>query len=341
MSYRAAKLALLEYPITYYLTIYNHENGHRHRALEIGYTDVKIDIALPPPIEFNPSFTSSKYKDRSSPQQRLMRIAGGTEANSILSNLLRKNMMLDDEVNYHNAFFYLASANDLNFYVLGGLEHENSDITKYIDGINWHYTKHQSTQAIEKLKAYRLQVYSVISLLTNPLNYNAMLSVLNYVLTGKTNSKLFTIPVLQNIQYYPSFRFCLSPYGPEMILQNYMKYKRQLYSVDISLSDGTFERSWRVSINMWNWQLHDHWSINTNLQLWDQPEIEYYRKKEFKTSKGFGGDFIITANYDFISNYRKLGASIQIGYKSSGFMEGEMLDKGLILRGGLTFKLKK
>jgi hypothetical protein len=64
-SYRDAKLALLDYPIAYYLQVYNHENGHRFRALEMGCTDIKITIALPPPIEFGPSFTSLYCKKHS------------------------------------------------------------------------------------------------------------------------------------------------------------------------------------------------------------------------------------------------------------------------------------
>ena len=34
-------------------------------------------------------------------------------------------------------------------------------------------------------------------------------------------------------------------------------------------------------------------------------------------------------------------STLQLGYKSTGYAIGEQLNKGLIIRGGLTFKLSK
>ena len=58
-------------------------------------------------------------------------------------------------------------------------------------------------------------------------------------------------------------------------------------------------------------------------------------------SFGFGTQFITAVNYDFISSKHTLGVTLHGGYKTEGYSQGEQLRKGLIIRGGLTFKLEK
>jgi len=49
--------------------------------------------------------------------------------------------------------------------------------------------------------------------------------------------------------------------------------------------------------------------------------------------------FFNIANYYPSKDKNLYGFRMQLGYKSTGYALGEMLDKGLIVRGGLTFKL--
>ena len=51
--------------------------------------------------------------------------------------------------------------------------------------------------------------------------------------------------------------------------------------------------------------------------------------------------FVSTINYDVNKNKNYIGYTLQLGYKSTGYAIGEQLNKGLIIRGGLTFKLSK
>ena len=82
--------------------------------------------------------------------------------------------------------------------------------------------------------------------------------------------------------------------------------------------------------------------------MWNQPNIEFYHYDglessypDFVTSEGFGGQFVSTINYDVNKNKNYIGYTLQLGYKSTGYAIGEQLNNGLIIRGGLTFKLSK
>ena len=75
------------------------------------------------------------------------------------------------------------------------------------------------------------------------------------------------------------------------------------------------------------------------MQLWNQPEIDYFVNDNPVTSSGFGTQFITAVNYDFISGKHISGITFHVGYKTEGYSQGEQLDKGLIIRGGLSFKL--
>ena len=56
-------------------------------------------------------------------------------------------------------------------------------------------------------------------------------------------------------------------------------------------------------------------------------------------SSGLGTQFVTAINYDLISAKRTFGVTLHGGYKTEGYSCGEPLDKGLIIRWGLTFKL--
>ena len=97
--------------------------------------------------------------------------------------------------------------------------------------------------------------------------------------------------------------------------------------------------SWRFTANIWNLKSSDHLSFNLSGQIWNQPNIEFYQNDKLIASEGFGGQFISTVHYDISKDKNLYGFTLQAGYKSTGYAVGEQLNKGLIIRGGLTFKL--
>ena len=147
------------------------------------------------------------------------------------------------------------------------------------------------------------------------------------------------IKLSNRLKYLPRFRFEYTPYGPELVYQNYFKLDDKLFQLSFSHSDGSFDPSWRITGEAWNIYAGDKLSFNLKGQLWNQPAINYFVNDEPRQSYGIGSQLITAINYDFINERHKIGSTIHIGYKTRGYSLGEQLENGIIIRGGLSFRL--
>ncbi len=335
ISYRLTKLFLLDYPLSFVLPTLQHERfGHGPRITEFNGNISSINITLPPPFQSSFPYISYLSSNLSTIQQELMISAGGSEANEVLGNIIRKNILLDNELDYHNALLYLYANNDLSGYANFAPNISGSDISNYVSTINGYYGNTELT-----LK--KIQLYGALSIILDPFNYYSFNSLFNgYIWKGKNKSKIPLIRITDNLKYLPKFKFGFAPYGPELTLQNYFKHNSRLYSFSFSSSDGSFGNSWRLGAEIWNVKFNDQFSMNFLGQIWNQQNINFYVNNQLENSESFGGLFINTVNYDFYSKETILGLTLQFGYKSKGFSVGEKLNHGLIIRGGITFRIK-
>ena len=331
--FRFSKLFLSNYLITDYAMTMNHERfGHGYRMLEAGGSIDEIVYNMPPPFTNEFSYINATYPVNFTIQQELMYRLGGSETNLVLTDILRKNILLDERFNYNFGLAYLYGSNDMPGYT-AFVTNPAADPIQYRKNINQLYGGELLTR--DKMKAY-----SFIALFTDPMNFYALKSVFyDYIIKGRHSSKIGMIKLSKRLKYLPRFRFEYTPYGPELVYQNYFKLDSKLIQFSFSHSDAALPDSWRVLTNIWNIKLSNQISLNLSGQIWDQPNIEFYQNDKLITSEGFGGQFISTVNYDISKNKNLYGFTLQAGYKSTGYAIGEQLNKGLIITGGLTFKL--
>ncbi len=333
--YRFSKLFLTNYLLTDLIMTMNHERfGHGYRMIEAGGTIDEIVYNLPPPFTNEFSYINTIYPTNFSMQQELMYRLGGSEANLLLTDIMRKNILLDERFNYNFGLAYLYGSNDMPGYT-AFVTAPAADPIQYRQYINLLYGN-------EILKQDKMRTYSYIALLTDPLNFFAFKSVFyDYIIKGKHSSKLRMIKLSNNVKYLPRFRFEYTPYGPELVYQNYFKLNSKLMLFSFSHSTPNLPKSWRIGANIWNLKLSNQLSFNFSGQIWGQPSIAFYQsKKPAPLFDNIGGLFISTINYDFIKNKNLFGLTVQAGYKSIGYTLGEQLNNSIIFRGGLTFHLE-
>lgn len=330
--FRFSKLFLSNYLITDYAMTMNHERfGHGYRMLEAGGSIDKIVYNMPPPFNNEFSYIYLDYPSDFTNQQELLMLLGGSETNLVSSDIMRKNILLDERFNYNFGLAYLYGSNDMPGYT-AFVSNPFGDPIRYIQAINYEYGP--------VLTRDKMRTYSFIAILTDPLNFYAYKSVFyDYIIKGRHSSRIGMIKLSNKLKYLPRFRFEYTPYGPELVYQNYFKLNSKLMLFSFSHSDPDLPKSWRVLANIWNIKLSNQISLNLSGQIWDQPNIKFYQNDKLITSEGFGGQFISTVNYDISKNKNLYGFTLQLGYKSTGYAIGEKLNKGLIIRGGLTFKL--
>ena len=337
-AYRFSKLLLTNYVLTDYIMTMNHERfGHGYRALQAQGNIIGITYNPPPPFGNEFSFISLEGLEDATNQERLLMTMGGSEANMVVSDIMRKNFLLDESLNYNFAVAYLYGSNDMPGYT-AFVKNEFGDPNTYRRNINEFYFQRES------LTQSRMRTISLFALLTDPINFYAFKSLFyDYLLYGKRSTKVKFIPISNNVGLLPRFRFEYTPYGPELVYRSYFKKGKQLYQTSFSHGDGTFYSSRRVGARAWNLKPIERLSFNVVTELWDQPQIDFYSDDVLVRNSGLGGLLNITANYDFLRDYGSyslLGATLQAGYKTAGYSLGEQLSAGPILRAGLSFKLK-
>ena len=331
--YRFSKLFLINYLVTDFTMTMNHERfGHGYRMLEAGGSIDEIVYNMPPPFTNKFSYISLNSPSNFTKQQEIMINLGGSETNLIATDIMRKNILLDESFNYNYGLAYLYGSNDMPGYT-AFVTNPAADPIQYRQNINQLY-------GAELLTREKMRTYSFIALFTDPMNFYALKSVFyDYIIKGRHSSRVGMIKLTKRLKYLPRFRFEYTPYGPELVYQNYFKLDSKLMQFSFSHSDAALPNSWRFSANIWNLKSSDRLSFNLSGQIWNQPNIEFYQNDKLIASEGFGGQFISTVNYDISKDKNLYGFTLQVGYKSTGYTIGEQLNKGLIIRGGLTFKL--
>ena len=336
--YRFSKLFLTNYVFSDFIMTMNHERfGHGYRALAAGGEILNINYNPPPPFGNEFSFISLSGLENATDQERILMTLGGSEANMVLSDMMRKNMLLDGVFDYNFALAYLYGSNDMPGYT-AFVQNPFSDPNTYRREINEFYYQRES------LTKDRMRAISLFALLTDPMNFYAFKSVFyDYLFFGRRATPIKFIPVTRDIKLLPRFRFEYTPYGPELVYQSFFKLEEQLFKVSFSHGDGTFYSSWRVSANAWNVKASNKLSFDVLSELWNQPQIDFYENGFLKGEKGLGGLLVLTGNYDFITDVRPysiLGLTAQAGYKTAGYSLGQQLNSGILFRAGLSIKLE-
>ena len=92
---------------------------------------------------------------------------------------------------------------------------------------------------------------------------------------------------------------------------------------------------WGFGISFRN-KVNDQITFTGEYDLWNQPTMDLGGSQTFNTTAGLGTRISLITNYQ-VKNL-PIGIHTQIGYKTTGYLEGEQLDEGWILRIGLMFK---
>ena len=332
--FRLSKLFFTNYLIGDYMLTMNHELGHGYRMIEAGGSITGIDYNFPPPFSSEFSGIGLNSPINFTEQQNLMTLLGGSESNLIFSDLMRKNILLDQKFNYNFSWPYLYSSGDMPGYT-AFVTNPGSDPNRYRRDLNTLYGDGK-----EVLTRKKMRKYSFLALYTDPMNFYALKALFyDYIIKGKNGSKVKMINLKNGLKYLPRFRFEYAPYGPELVYQNYFKFDSTLMQFSFSHSDSELPDSWRIAANIWNIKSTDKLSFNFSGQIWHQPEIKFYQNDKLKNIDGLGGKIISTINYEISKNKHLYGLTFHIGYKSNGYALGERLREGLIVRSGLFFQL--
>jgi len=345
-GYRMAKLLLLDAQIDCFTALLQHEVfGHGARYRELGYNENSFNLNLYFPFGDGSGFAQrgvlqSGYKSPTY-QENISIAIGGVDAEMLLANNLTNQMLLDDTLHYRQGLLYLISQNNGLLYLWKTrLESptkikSDNDMAAYINDMNFFYAKPNGG-------TYNLNTLSNQSLISfaNPIQLYSAFSILySYGIKGQKQLKKIPMIKLGNVRYLPAFNYSLTPFGSQYHFMNYVRYKSMLFNADFMLGNNTFNNFYGVSVKGFNMVNKERITLNFHIDFWNQPNLVLDTYLKPTGAYQAGGACKVDIMLRPFRRQNKIGLFVQTGYKTKGYITGEVLSEFFILRYGLSLHL--
>ena len=156
----------------------------------------------------------------------------------------------------------------------------------------------------------------------------------SYLIRGRTSAALPMIPLPHDVRYLPALHFEMTPYGTALTTEHAIIRRQRLMSVSIGVGDTGGRRAWDFGVVATD-VLRSAWLRgDVAVNVWLQPSLDAPPDFQLFTTGGLGA---ATVRIPIGRGAERTGVLVQIGYKSDGFVRGEQLHRGPIVRVGMTF----
>ncbi|MEJ2567403.1 MAG: hypothetical protein P8Z50_00760 [candidate division WOR-3 bacterium] len=323
IAYRLSKYILIDLPVDNFSITFTHEYfGHGARYREQDWENVYYEIKIPFPYgtgggaAIGSSSSSRVYSDH----EWLALSSGGLEVQSLMNRELSLRWMARGDIYYREASLYLFSFMvNLVYFQTTREDTLHHDVAQYLRLLNDHAGYSDLGNLL--MDAEDIKNRNIINLADPFLFYALYTQLKTYIWDGNLPGKLPMISI-KGIDYLPSFRMGLAPFGPEYHLENYFRLKNKVLLLDLRIGDPTFYKSWGgIGLFAHNVYENKRFSLDVKFDIWKQPGIEIGGEDSI-TLKGGGlsGAFSIRGYYDFTSSQYPISAILELGYKSPGIL---------------------
>lgn len=335
---RSLEMVLVYLPLNYEEMLTQHEVfGHGYRARSFSSSCASVagyEFGIPPPYGWGGGGTLLRLSDSITASQLLAIDIAGVEATGILGNLALWKWIPPQRIDPKTVFLYLLTRYDLGMYAWtlkdvrrNGEFDLGHDLDSYLHWLNLVYPqKHLSSSRVRSL--------TWISLL-DPFTFYAFGTLSWYIGAGSS----FTYPMIRlkkHLKWLPAARMELTPFGPEYLWENYIRYKGRLIYGYIKMGRHAYNNYYGIGTYAPYLLDHDFWKIGFRFDLWYQPQLLLFEGSSslvditdlplFTPSQlhdmqwGAAGSLIATLDYAEWG-----GASLEFGAKSQGYLPGYAL----------------
>ncbi len=342
MTYRLTKTVLVDNVVDHLAILIQHEVfGHGSRFREFGYSGSSYSLNLVPPYG---SGRGTAYFGRSDPNrsetvhEEIAMRSGGSEANAVLAKSVLMKWMRCGQIPARETLLYLFAANDLSWYILrtrlGRNIRSGNDVNNFLRLVN--RSEGYPFQNDYRLTLGSLAKQNAIHFL-DPFQYVSLFTYLvTYVWSGEEERGL---PMLRigNIGYMPSFRLGLAPWGSEAYFENYVATSQRVVNFYFRRGFGTFHRFGGFGVQAISLMQSRRFSLDSGVDLWHQPRLLLGGTEAKSTRGGMGVALSGTCYYRLSQKKPVIDLTVEMGYKTAGFLQGEQLRSGWIGRVGIGF----
>lgn len=351
MGYRLGKTFLLDFTVDHLAILINHEIfGHGSRYREFGAEESVYHLELAPPWGPGSGFArmgglpEGRYLSQT---ERSLITISGNEANTVLADEMERRILPRGRLHYREGALMILSAGNLPWYIWVDdwntrLGYGGGDPSTYIFQMNSLYGSVDRLYTLDRLKWHSLVTY------LNPMQfYSAWALLVSYGLRGDAQmSELPTLKIKKN-RLLPSMSYNFTPFGAEFILRNYVLrpiensrhplIANRLFGLRLSYGDPFFNNFYAGSLVLQNAYAGKYVQVGGEVGMWDQPGFEYGDTTGLiAVPGGLGGYAKVDLTLTPLREHPELGFFLQGGYKAHGYLMGEALQAGPILRFGLA-----
>jgi hypothetical protein len=336
IGYRFGKWFGLDLPQDHFLMVVGHEVfGHGARLREIGAQDVRYRFH--PPIPYGGGGAVTEFEG-DVPMMRADVLGidtGGIEAQNVLADHIGRRSLAAGAVHYREAWLYLESRIDGLRYIrsVSPRSPEGHDVRDFLLDFN----DQCDPPACTSLAASTLKRRALLMLGDPMLAYAGYVWAVSYLVRGRMSSALPMIRLPRDVQYLPALRFEMTPYGTAWTTEHSIVRHRRLTSVSVGVGDTGRRRAWDIGVVATDLLRGARFGGDLAVNVWRQPSLDAPPNSQVLSTGGLGA---ATARIPFGRQRdaaERSGVFVQVGYKSDGFVRGERLHAGPIVRVGMTF----
>jgi hypothetical protein len=339
ITYRFGKLVLFDLPQEQWLTVMNHEvMGHGARLRERFDDAIRYRIAAPPPYGPGGGVTFFRL-DRPPTAAELLAIAvAGMEADAVAARVVAEGAFQRGQMRVRDALRYLGFELDTLDYISrtgDALEEEGSghDVAQFLQV----YRDIATAAGAPALRPRTLRREALASL-ANPMLVFAAYGIGRYVWNGTIDVAVPTVSI-GGVRYMPLVRYQLTPYGTEWAVTNHLAGRRWPTRVEMRFGRAPGTRPWGLGVERRDLARWQSWRFDVGIEIWRQPNVASRTDSVLRPLQA-GVELRGRAERPLLSVWRSTRRAtviVDVGIKTAGFIPGEPLRAGLIVRFGVGF----
>lgn len=352
MLYRSGKFLLFDMPQDHMLMVVAHEVfGHGTRFRELGRG--RIGYGFDPPIPYGEgdAFTSFRGRFPTSPLAMLAVSASGIEAQHVLSDAIADRAVSRGRVHYREAWLYFESRLTGITYIQSAspTSSEGHDVADFLERFE------DACQAPCRPFSRRHVQRRALFGLVDPMLYYSMYAFASaYIAGGETTAPVPMLPMGGGLRVLPILGYALAPYGTEWTVRALLKSQTaegagqgsrildlgrfRIESLSVRIGDTGATTTWSVGARVADVLRVRGLTFGAHIDVWRQPPPLADRTYDpLETGAGIAGVTTIPLPRPLRTRWSNR-IHVTAGYKSEGYILGEILAGGGYLRAGITLE---
>jgi len=265
--------------------------------------------------------------------------AGGMEASGVGAALVAQRAFAAGTMHPRDALRYLAFELDTFSYVLStGADGESAghDVADFLAA----YNARAAAVAAPPLTRRALR-REALGALANPMLAFAAYGIGRYLADGATDVAVPTLS-MAGVRYLPMVRYRLAPYGTEWSLVNQFGGRVRPTEVELRVGRAPRMTPWGLRARQGDVAFWREWSLDASVDVWRQPRLDLAAVEPSPAAPRTGVYVRGRLERPFVPVWfstDRATVMVDIGAKSAGFVPGEPLRNGIVVRAGIGLPL--